>query len=118
VYRESTINSIKENKKSLVFLSLSIFLVGLWGYLSEVGFYWYTDAVILLMAAVVVLQVALMVFSNIIGLIFSIFTDPIKAMSRSLKYICRFFTTVFFIFGVIAFLDGFGVYPFLDAFGI
>ena len=118
MYRESTVNSIKENKHSLAFLLLSILLVGLWGYLSEVGFCWYTDAVILLMVAAVILQVALMVFSNIIGLIFSFFTDPIKAMNRSLKYICRFFATVFFIFGVIAFLDGFGVYPFLDAFGI
>ncbi len=118
MYRTSTINSFKENKNSIALLLLSIFLVGLWGYQGDLGFSWDTMAVIRLTIFVVAIMAVIMLISHITGLVISLFIDKNKSMVKSLKYISRFFTVIFFSFGLGAFLDTFGIYPFLDAIGV
>ncbi|MGC9462376.1 hypothetical protein [Vibrio genomosp. F10] len=117
MYRASTINSFKENISSIKLLLLSICLVGLWGYQGDLGFSWHTMAVIRLTIFVVAIMAVIMVISHIVGLVTALFFDKNKSMVKSLKYISRFFTVIFFIFGLGAFLDTFGIYPFLDVIG-
>lgn len=102
----------------ILLLLLSIFIVGLWGYQGGLGFIWHTMAVIKLLIFVVVLLTVIMFISHITGLIFSLFLDKDKSMVKSLKYISRFFTAIFFFFGLGAFIDTFGGYPFLDVIGL